>query len=55
MLIDTNIKIILNCRAYIQWLNTMEQLVPWVDVLFMSGILDVQKFVLGLLGHQILF
>lgn len=36
-LLDANFEIPLDVRACTQWLNTMQQLVQWEDVQFMSG------------------
>lgn len=47
-MLDSNFQIVWDNRVYIQWLNIMEQLVLWEDVLFMSGKIFAHEFRLAL-------
>ena len=47
-MLDSNFKIDWDDRVYIHWLNIMEQLVLWEDVLFMSGKIFAHELMLAL-------
>jgi hypothetical protein len=47
-MLDANFEIVWDVRVYTQWLNIMEQLVQWEDVLFMSGKIFAHELMLAL-------
>jgi hypothetical protein len=53
--LDANFVVVLDVRAYTQWLNIMQQLVLWEDVPFMSGNISANKlmFVLNFLEPMV--